>query len=124
MDDPILLNPNSAITEALACREALQWLRMHEFDMVEIESDSQILILGIRWWAPSEGSLLGILIGDFSTLAKLFKNLKFSFVRWSANRVAYSSVKATGFNIDYNEWFTTPPQVFFLKLCMQICLNF
>lgn len=48
MHDLILFNPDSAIIEAMAYREALQWLRVHEFDMVEVESDSQILILGIH----------------------------------------------------------------------------
>ncbi|CAH9119485.1 unnamed protein product, partial [Cuscuta epithymum] len=73
--------------EALAMREAINWIKCEGWEELEAESDAAQLVTSIRE-GPDDSSF-GLIVGDIIELSTSFTSISFAHVRRSANRVAH-----------------------------------
>ncbi|CAI9771522.1 unnamed protein product [Fraxinus pennsylvanica] len=91
------------ITETLGVREALSWIKSKFFGVQTIEMDA-LLVYSALQKDDVDNSYLGILIEECRLIAKELLNLKFNWVRRSANQVAHTLVKAASSLHDIVDW--------------------
>uniref|UniRef100_A0A803QMV6 RNase H type-1 domain-containing protein n=1 Tax=Cannabis sativa TaxID=3483 RepID=A0A803QMV6_CANSA len=76
------------LAEAMGIREALSWLKDHEYTRAEVETDSLVCVEAIRS-TTSFTSSFELIVEDCKTILKSLINVSIFFVKRSANRVAY-----------------------------------
>ena len=94
--------------EALGIREALSWLKEYQLPCVIVEMDCLQVFQALTegFYAPNG---FGLIIEDCRKLALAIKEVKFSFVRRSANFVAHSVARAGNSMTDSRVWSLVPP---------------
>ncbi|CAI9777924.1 unnamed protein product [Fraxinus pennsylvanica] len=91
------------IAEVLGVREALSWLKVRFPEVQIIEMDA-LLVYNALQQNKVDNSYFGLLIEDCRLLASDMPNIKFSWVRRSANQVAHILAKAASSFHDTIEW--------------------
>ncbi|XP_024039551.1 uncharacterized protein LOC112098152 [Citrus clementina] len=103
---PGFFHPREA--EALAVREALSWIKHLQLSKIIIEIDClNVYSALISQSASSNG--FGLIIADCRDLAQLIGEVRFSFVRRSANAAAHSVARVGGSMSGPGEWRDVPP---------------
>ena len=87
----IRLQPREA--EALSVREALHWIRIQSLSNVIVEMDSLLVFQAITS-SGIANSPFDLLVEDCIELAQQVANLKFNFVKRTANSATHSIAKA------------------------------
>jgi len=100
-----LFTPKMA--EALAIREALQWLKIVGLQAVLVESDAQLVINSLAEHACM--SSFDHLVQDIRNLASNFLCISFMLVKQSANRVTHLLTREALLIADRREWREMPP---------------
>nr|GMD06060.1 uncharacterized protein LOC109186215 [Ipomoea batatas] len=95
--------------EAVAVREALSWLKSHNFDKVQIETDSLQVVQGIN--ACKGDSSFHLILRDIKNLMSSFTHVFLSFTKRSANQAAHKLARQSVSIADQLEWFTHPPPI-------------
>nr|GLL41890.1 uncharacterized protein LOC109159918 [Ipomoea trifida] len=98
----------------MAIREALSWLKDHDYDGVLLETDAQQVISQLH---IANNSPYGLLLRDINNLLVLFSNVRLSFVRRSANTVAHLLARDATSTLGSRFWFGTGPPFVFRALC-------
>ncbi|CAI9773810.1 unnamed protein product [Fraxinus pennsylvanica] len=96
------------IAEALGVREALSWLKVR-FPAVQIIEMDSLLVYNALQKYEVDNSYFGLLIEECRFLALDMPNVKFSWVRRSANQVAHTLAKAASSFHDTIEWSNYSP---------------
>ncbi|XP_050238008.1 uncharacterized protein LOC126687490 [Mercurialis annua] len=91
--------------EAIGIREVLSWLK--GWSKLIVESDAMDVVLGIRNPDREDSD---VVVCDCADMAKQFHNLKFCFVRRSANRAAHVMAHNARFTSGHQEWFLNCPE--------------
>ncbi|KAH9670971.1 reverse transcriptase domain-containing protein [Citrus sinensis] len=94
--------------EALGIREALSWLKEYKLPCVIVEMDClQVFQALTEGFSGPNG--FGLIIEDCRELALVLGEVKFSFVRRSANFAAHSVARAGNSMTDSRVWNCAPP---------------
>ncbi|XP_050211354.1 uncharacterized protein LOC126661543 [Mercurialis annua] len=93
------------MAEIMGVREALSWLK--DFDKIIIDSDAMDVVLDVRNPSCSDSDLL---VEDCAELAKQFDNIKFVFVRRSANQAAHVLAQYASSILGLQGWFYNFPE--------------
>ncbi|KAH9786019.1 reverse transcriptase domain-containing protein [Citrus sinensis] len=94
--------------EALAVREALSWIKLMQLSKIIIETDCLNVYSALL--SPSTSSNgFGLLIADCRAIAQVIGEVRFSFVRRSANAAAHSVARVGGSMSGPREWRVVPP---------------
>ncbi|KAH9754875.1 reverse transcriptase domain-containing protein [Citrus sinensis] len=94
--------------EALAVREALSWIKHMQLSKIIIETDCLNVYSALL--SPSASSNgFGLLIADCRAIAQVIGEVRFSFVRRSANAAAHSVARVGGSMSGPREWRVVPP---------------
>ena len=94
--------------EALGIREALSWLKKLQFPCVVVEMDClQVFQALTEGFSGPNG--FGLIIEECRALALSIGEVKFSFVRRSANFAAHTIARAGSSMSDSRVWNLTPP---------------
>ncbi|CAI9787317.1 unnamed protein product [Fraxinus pennsylvanica] len=96
------------IAETLGVREALSWIKSNFSGVQTIEMDA-LLVYSALQNDGVDNSYLGILIEECRLIAREMSNLKFNWVRKSANKVAHTLAKAASSLHDIVDWSYFPP---------------
>ncbi|XP_031099793.1 uncharacterized protein LOC116003991 [Ipomoea triloba] len=89
------------IGEAIAIREALKWIKALNFQSFIVESDAQLVILGLK--ASSCMSSFDLILQDIRNLASDVYDISFSFAKRSANKAAHMLAREALFFADRRE---------------------
>ena len=100
-----MFSPREA--KAIGVREALSWLKDHNFNNIIIEMDAKQVFDSIK--GPSGSSAFHAIIDDCKTLINEISCVKISFIRRSVNQVAHSIAKASASISGSKEWLVEPP---------------
>ncbi|KAH9730036.1 reverse transcriptase domain-containing protein [Citrus sinensis] len=94
--------------EALAVREAFSWIKLMQLSKIIIETDCLNVYSALL--SPSASSNgFGLLIADCRAIAQVIGEVRFSFVRRSANAAAHNVVRVGGSMSGPREWRVVPP---------------
>lgn len=101
-----LFRPREA--EALAIREALSWIKNLQLSKVIVETDCLNVYSALvsQDYSPNG---FGLIIADCQALAKLVGEVRFSFVRRSANVTAHNMARVESSMSSLGEWRDVPP---------------
>uniref|UniRef100_A0A803PQB3 Reverse transcriptase n=1 Tax=Cannabis sativa TaxID=3483 RepID=A0A803PQB3_CANSA len=80
------------VAEIIGIKEALSWIKSHNWHTVELEIDSLLSVQAIRSSIPLN-SVFGVLVHDCQTLLSSIPSFKIHFVKRSANRLAHVVAK-------------------------------
>ncbi|RAL40079.1 hypothetical protein DM860_008219 [Cuscuta australis] len=86
----LVCSPDPLMAEAMACREALSWIKTLDIHNVEILMDCQLVVSAISDTSFSLTSYFGSLIVECKALLVGFCSSSISFVRRELNVVAHS----------------------------------
>jgi len=105
--------------EAVAIREALSWIKSHNMDNVNVETDSLHVVQCLN----SKGgvSSFHLIVEDIKHLLHDFCNVFLSFTKRLANQVAHVLARQSCSLSDYSEWFHTPPPIICNLLVSDLC---
>ncbi|RAL50265.1 hypothetical protein DM860_007939 [Cuscuta australis] len=103
----LLCSPDPLMAEAMACREALSWIKTLDIHNVEILMDCQRVISAISDTSFSLTSYFGSLIVECKALLVGFCSSSISFVRRELNVVAHSLARRA--EARRSVWVSTPP---------------
>lgn len=93
--------------EAIAVREALSWLKAHNYDKVTVEIDALLVLQGLH--TAGNVSYFDLLLLDVKDTLSLFSHVSISFVKRSANRIAHLLAGESVSLSDCKEWLYHPP---------------
>ncbi|XP_019170830.1 PREDICTED: uncharacterized protein LOC109166321 [Ipomoea nil] len=93
--------------ETICLREALSWLKDTGMGSVDVEMDSQNVFYSLQ--ATSFDSTFGFLVDDVKELASMIDDVRFCFVKRSANHVAHTIAREACSTAGCGEWFDVPP---------------
>ncbi|XP_074351477.1 uncharacterized protein LOC141690587 [Apium graveolens] len=82
------------IAEAIAIREALSWIKDHDWQEVQLESDCLAAVQGIRSKVEMRSSF-GRVVEECRCQLRLSNSLSLSFIKRSANTVAHCFARAS-----------------------------
>ncbi|VFQ75807.1 unnamed protein product [Cuscuta campestris] len=103
----LLCSPDPLMAEAMACREALSWIKTLDIHNVEILMDCQRVVSAISDTSFSLTSYFGSLIVECKALLVGFCSSSISFVRRELNVVAHSLARRA--EARRSVWVSTPP---------------
>ncbi|XP_060961034.1 uncharacterized protein LOC133031530 [Cannabis sativa] len=88
----LVVRVSPEIAEVVGVKEALSWIKLRNLYDVEIETDSLVVVQAING-SVQMPSQFGLLIQDCQMLLSALHNVFISFVKRSANKVAYCIVR-------------------------------
>ncbi|KAM6542729.1 hypothetical protein CsatB_007176 [Cannabis sativa] len=88
---------SAEVVEALGFKEALNWIKSTNWQNVELETDSLLTVQAIRS-KQKMSSIFGLIIQDCCHLLSTLPNVKISFIKRSANRVAHAIARHSRFS--------------------------
>ncbi|KAH9778582.1 reverse transcriptase domain-containing protein [Citrus sinensis] len=103
---PGLFRPREA--EALAVREALSWIKNLQLSKIIVEIDCLNVYSALTNPTTSPNGF-GLIIADCQIVAQLIGEVRFSFVRRSANVATHNVARVGGSMSDSGEWRSVPP---------------
>ncbi|KAL2553662.1 uncharacterized protein Fot_07281 [Forsythia ovata] len=108
------------IAEVLGVREALSWLK-DRFPEVQIIEMDALLVYNALQQNEVDNSYFGLLIEECRLLSSDMPNIKFNWVKKSANQVPHTLTKAASSSHDDLEWSYFSP--LFLSTVLFVDLN-
>ncbi|XP_019178981.1 PREDICTED: uncharacterized protein LOC109174171 [Ipomoea nil] len=100
---PLICPNDPLLAEAMAVREALSWLRDHDFQDVVIFTDCAVLVSSFHD-VTTYRSYLGIILDSCLQLFRSFHSCSIKFVRRDANTVAHALAKHISAPDSHSVW--------------------
>lgn len=91
----------------MAIREALSWLKRHNYNFVQVETDALQIIQSLN--KIGDASSFDLVLFDVKDLLCSLMHVAISHVSCTRNRVAHSLARATCFMFVRQEWISYPP---------------
>ncbi|KAK2647831.1 hypothetical protein Ddye_015320 [Dipteronia dyeriana] len=99
---------DAGLVDALSFREALGCLKAPSFSKVIMETNAPKVVRVLKSQA-SDPNYFGLIIDECKVLLKVITDCNVCFVRWSANNVTHSLVRASCSGSDVQVWGSVPP---------------
>ncbi|RAL54474.1 hypothetical protein DM860_001602 [Cuscuta australis] len=104
--------PDPVLAEAMACREALIWVKENGIQDVELLSDCSSVVEALRDGSFQVRSYLGSLLEDCKTILGGFHSFKISRVPRDANCIAHTLARRA--NSQPCSWLSSPQTLFLI----------
>ena len=99
----------------MTVHEALSWMKNLKISKVILEIDCLNVYSPLITQTPNPNGF-GLIIEDCQELVKLVGEVRFSFVRRSANVAAHTIIRVEGSMSGHGEWRFVPPPWLYLML--------
>lgn len=98
---------NAMVTEAMACRDGVQFALDRDVRRLQLETDCQVLVN--LWKNPSsKNSEVGPLLQQIDDLSRSFVEFSFNFAGRECNRLAHECARLVSCNTLMEEWLIPP----------------